>query len=98
MDDLREDDRLCHSLASVIRHTMCSGGPTAMMSDNTLIRSLPCGDCGEQLLWTQNAWRANGSAGAAYVCRNGHVVNPALTRQCPACGVHDTEITVAGEG
>ena len=59
--------------------------------ENTLIRSAPCPDCGAQMLWTQNAWPVGGSATAAYRCVNGHVLDPATTRQCPACGVHDTE-------
>jgi len=63
-----------------------------MMFGNTLLRSLPCRVCGAEVLWTQNAWRTNGHASAAYVCLNGHVTDPAETRQCPACGVHDTEI------
>ena len=67
-----------------------------MTSENTLIRAVPCTTCGAQLLWTQNAWHAGGQASAAYVCRNGHVVDPAETRQCPACGVHDTEVTSTG--
>jgi endogenous inhibitor of DNA gyrase (YacG/DUF329 family) len=60
------------------------------MLENTLIRSVPCPECGDQMLWTQNAWRANDTSNAAYRCLNGHVVDPATTRQCPACGVHDT--------
>ena len=58
--------------------------------DNTLVRSTPCPDCGSEMLWTQNAWQADGAANAAYRCLNGHVVDPSTTRQCPACGVHDT--------
>ena len=60
------------------------------MTDNTLIRSEACLECGGEMLWTQNAWRAGDTAGAAYRCANGHVIDPALTRQCPSCGVHDT--------
>ena len=60
--------------------------------ENTLIRSAPCPDCGSQMIWTQNAWRVGKSADAAYRCVNGHVLDPASTRQCPACGVHDTEV------
>jgi hypothetical protein len=44
------------------------------------------------MLWTQNAWPANETSNAAYRCLNGHLVDPALTRQCPACGVHDTAV------
>jgi predicted RNA-binding Zn-ribbon protein involved in translation (DUF1610 family) len=60
------------------------------MTDNTLIRLEACLECGGEMLWTQNAWRAGDTAGAAYRCANGHVIDPALTRQCPSCGVHDT--------
>jgi hypothetical protein len=60
------------------------------MLTNTLIRSEPCRDCGAEVLWTQNAWQVDGRVGAAYRCTNGHVIDPALTRQCPDCGVHDT--------
>jgi len=60
------------------------------MTENTLIRSEACPECGGEMLWTQNAWRAGDTAGAAYRCANGHVIDPALTRQCPGCGVHDT--------
>ena len=60
------------------------------MMTNTLIRSEPCPECGAEMLWTQNAWRAGDTGGAAYRCANGHVIDPALTRQCPDCGVHDT--------
>ena len=58
--------------------------------DTPLTYSAPCPDCGESMLWTQNAWEAGGPAGAAFRCANGHVLDPATTRQCPACGVHDT--------
>ena len=60
--------------------------------ENTIMRSAPCSECGAQMLWTQNAWRADsdGVANAAYRCVNGHLLNPSTTRQCPACGVHDT--------
>jgi hypothetical protein len=67
--------------------------------DNTLIRSSPCRQCGAQMLWTQNAWPADTNKEAAYRCTNGHVIDPATTRQCPRCGVHDTEVLgVAGDG
>src|SRR6185503_89768 len=61
-----------------------------MTQENTLIRSEPCPECGVDMLWTQNAWHAAGTSNAAYQCPNGHVIDPALTRQCPACGLHDT--------
>jgi len=66
--------------------------------ENTLVRSRPCPECGDVMLWTQNAWHRDGAHSAAYQCMNGHVVDPALTRQCPACGVHDTALTSAHEG
>lgn len=50
------------------------------------------------MLWTQNAWHAGDTHGAAYQCPNGHVVDPALTRQCPACGVHDSALTGDEDG
>jgi tRNA(Ile2) C34 agmatinyltransferase TiaS len=43
------------------------------------------------MLWTQNAWKTGETGSAAYRCVNGHVVDPAQTKQCPSCGVHDTE-------
>jgi hypothetical protein len=62
--------------------------------DNTLIRSQPCVECDEVMLWTQAAWKAaddeHGTARAAYRCLRGHVLDPATTPQCPACGIHDT--------
>jgi hypothetical protein len=65
-------------------------------NDNTLIRSVACERCDAPMLWTQAAW-ADGTtvAGApvtraAYRCLNGHVLDPADTPQCPACGIHDT--------
>jgi hypothetical protein len=70
-------------------------------NDNTLIRSEPCPVCGERLLWTQSTWREPGLRSAtsleraAYRCANGHVVDPAETPQCPACGIHDTSRTDA---
>jgi hypothetical protein len=66
--------------------------------DNTLIRSERCGECGGTLLWTQNAWHEGETHSAAYQCPNGHVLDPALTRQCPACGVHDTARIGAADG
>ena len=60
---------------------------------NILIRSEPCPQCGAEMLWTQNAWHSGDAVGAAYRCLNGHVIDPALTRQCPNCGVHDTIAT-----
>jgi hypothetical protein len=62
--------------------------------DNTLIRSKPCAECGEVMLWTQNAWTTAGdqseASRAAYRCLRGQVLDPANTPQCPACGIHDT--------
>jgi transposase-like protein len=60
--------------------------------ENTLIRSAPCPVCGAEMLWTQNAWQAGGAPAAGYRCVTGHLLDPAGTRQCPACGVHDTEL------
>jgi hypothetical protein len=60
--------------------------------ENTLVRSLPCAECGSEMVWTQNAWQAGDLANAAYRCQNGHVLDPSLTCQCPACGIHDTEL------
>ena len=57
---------------------------------NSLLRSEPCPECGEEMLWTQNAWVQGESRAAAYRCVSGHVVDPQETRQCPLCGVHDT--------
>lgn len=72
-----------------------------MDTDNTLIRSGPCPTCNGAMLWTQNIWpiepAETDDAGlqlkrAAYCCLNGHMLDPATTRQCPACGIHDTDI------
>jgi hypothetical protein len=60
--------------------------------ENTIKRSIPCATCGAEMLWTQNSWHAGGESRAAYRCLNGHVLDPSLTRQCPACGVHDTVV------
>jgi predicted RNA-binding Zn-ribbon protein involved in translation (DUF1610 family) len=57
---------------------------------NVLLRSEPCAECGEMMLWTQNAWADADNRAAAYRCLNGHVLDPATTRECPTCGVHDT--------
>ena len=59
--------------------------------DNTLVKSKRCAECGAEVLWTQNAWKSGDSGAAAYRCLNGHLIDPAQTRQCPSCGVHDTE-------
>lgn len=52
------------------------------------------------MLWTQSAWTSPGggpeTARAAYRCLGGHVLDPATTPQCPACGIHDT--MPAGDG
>ena len=66
--------------------------------DTSLVRTVRCEKCGEVMLWTQNAWVAGGEHAAAYQCANGHAVDPALTRQCPKCGVHDTVLTDAERG
>ena len=50
------------------------------------------------MLWTQNAWQAADEASAAFRCLNGHVLDPSTTRQCPACGVHDTALLGAAGG
>lgn len=63
--------------------------------ENTILRSAPCPDCGAELLWTQNAWPPDGETSAAYRCLNGHVLDPSTTRQCPACGVHDTTLVTS---
>ena len=65
--------------------------------ENTLLRSSPCPECGGEMLWTQNAWKTGVTGRAAYRCLTGHVVDPSTTRQCPACGVHDTA-PVADQG
>jgi DNA-directed RNA polymerase subunit M/transcription elongation factor TFIIS len=65
--------------------------------DNTLVRSAPCPKCGGEMLWTQNAWPADAPVTAGYRCLNGHVLDPTMTRQCPACGLHDTERLAAEE-
>ena len=36
------------------------------------------------------AWPRDAHIEAAFRCRNGHVTDPAATKQCAACGVHDT--------
>jgi predicted RNA-binding Zn-ribbon protein involved in translation (DUF1610 family) len=59
---------------------------------NALLRTEPCPDCGERMLWTQNAWVHGENRAAAYRCLNGHVLDPSTTRECPICGVHDTRI------
>jgi predicted RNA-binding Zn-ribbon protein involved in translation (DUF1610 family) len=59
---------------------------------NVLRRSEPCAECGEMMLWTQNACTHGDRRAAAYRCLNGHVLDPATTHECPACGVHDTRI------
>jgi DNA-directed RNA polymerase subunit RPC12/RpoP len=69
-----------------------------MASENTLIRSAECAECGAEMLWTQNAWPADDRTEAAYRCVNAHVVDPATTRQCPKCGVHDTELLASVGG
>lgn len=66
--------------------------------ENTLIRSEPCPECGEPMLWTQNAWPADAHSEAAYRCVAGHVVDPVLTKQCPTCGIHDTVIVGPAAG
>ena len=60
--------------------------------DNTLFRSSLCPECGLGLLWTQNAWKDGEPGQAAYRCQNGHTIDPSVTRQCPACGIHDTAL------
>ena len=65
--------------------------------ENTLFRSSPCSECGGRMLWTQNAFE-NGATRAAYRCESGHVVDPDLTRQCPACGIHDTALLDSDDG
>ena len=68
--------------------------------ENTLIRSAPCPHCGAQMLWTQNAWHdgSDGAVCAAYRCANGHGLDPSTTRQCPACGLHDTTLLSSADG
>lgn len=66
--------------------------------ENTIRRSTPCPECGEEMLWTQNAWDADSETRAAYRCVNGHVLDPSMTRQCPTCGVHDTTLMDGAEG
>jgi predicted RNA-binding Zn-ribbon protein involved in translation (DUF1610 family) len=66
--------------------------------DNTLIRTERCPQCGAEMIWTQNAWPPGSETEAAYRCHSGHVVDPATTRQCPECGVHDTRLTEKADG
>ena len=58
---------------------------------NVLLRPEPCAECEEMMLWTQNAWAHGDNRAAAYQCPNGHVLDPQTTRQCPTCGLHDTQ-------
>jgi predicted RNA-binding Zn-ribbon protein involved in translation (DUF1610 family) len=60
--------------------------------ENTLIRTERCPECAEEMLWTQNAWPGDAHTEAAFRCRNGHLTDPAATKQCPACGVHDSRL------
>lgn len=78
---------------------MADPNPEAPLG-NTIHRSEPCAECGTEMVWTQNAEReaASGITRAAYRCLNGHVVDPDTTRQCPACGVHDTILRETVEG
>ena len=71
---------------------------TKMTNPNTLIRSWPCAECGGEMLWTQNAWKTGDTGRAAYRCQNDHVLDPALTRQCPSCGIHDTLLLGENDG
>lgn len=66
--------------------------------ENTLVRSSPCSECGAEMLWTQNAWKTGDTGRAAYRCLGGHVVDPSTTRQCPACGIHDTALAGDEDG
>lgn len=68
--------------------------------ENTIKRTAPCPECGAETIWTQNAWRegAPDDMRAAYRCLNGHVIDPTTTRQCPACGVHDTTLLTDSGG
>jgi predicted RNA-binding Zn-ribbon protein involved in translation (DUF1610 family) len=66
--------------------------------ENTLFRTTPCPDCGVEMLWTQNAWKVGEAGQAAYRCDNGHVLDPAVTRQCPSCGIHDTTLVSERDG
>lgn len=65
---------------------------------NALLRTDPCAECGAMMLWTQNAWVHGDNRAAAYRCANGHVVDPGTTRQCPRCGVHDTQEAGSASG
>ena len=65
---------------------------------NALIRSWPCTECGSEMLWTQNAWKTGDTGRAAYRCQEGHVLDPSVTKQCPACGTHDTLLEADSDG
>jgi hypothetical protein len=65
---------------------------------STLLRSEPCARCGGQMFWTQNAWAQGENRSAAYQCVNGHVEDPATTRECPVCGLHDTRTLEPTDG
>ena len=63
-----------------------------------LTRSQPCPECGADVIWTQDAWKAGDTRSAAYICEAGHAIDPAQTRQCPKCGVHDTVLLSERDG
>jgi predicted RNA-binding Zn-ribbon protein involved in translation (DUF1610 family) len=63
-----------------------------------ITRSEPCPQCGTDFVWTQNAWTQEDAPRAAYVCANGHVIDPNDSRQCPHCGVHDTRLLSEAAG
>ena len=46
----------------------------------------------------QNSWKVGNTTAAAYVCADGHAIDPHETRQCPKCGVHDTKLLSDVEG
>jgi hypothetical protein len=66
--------------------------------EHTLVRSLRCPECDGEMIWVQNVWPAGDSKQAAYRCPNEHVVDPSLTPQCPACGIHDTVLVSDEDG
>ena len=81
-------------------HTIMSDPKLDAQLGNTISRTEPCPECGAEMIWTQNAWRGDAASEprAAYRCRNGHAIDPDTTRQCPACGVHDTVLRGTAEG
>jgi hypothetical protein len=86
---------LLRNVAGGVDDSQEQGHSMPLDSDNTLVRSQPCPECGAMMLWTQSVWPhgSTGMKGAAYRCLNGPPARSRHDSAVPAlrCSRHEDD-------